>query len=113
MTERIDDGDLDEMHMATALSDASGFTSIQCNVKTMLELLREVIESRAKAERSWIRCSERMPEEGRAVLFSNPLWAEPELGRFVDEGWELDDETRYTQDEVRFWHTLPAPPGDE
>lgn len=68
-------------------------------------------ELRAQAQGGgWIAVGERMPEEGRAVLFSNPLWAEPELGRFVDDGWELDDETRYTQDEVQFWHALPAPP---
>lgn len=52
----------------------------------------------------WIKCSERMPEDGEDVLISTP-------GKIVDVVMYLDGQF-YGYPRVTHWMELPAPPAE-
>ena len=114
MTDRIDDSDLSEMHFATAMSDASGFPAVQSNVKTMLAILRELIELRAAAKAAWIPVEETRPKDNHyyLVLFDDDQQAVAWYGEFGGVKWWQDncdsaDEDLPFQGDVHHYRELP------
>lgn len=59
----------------------------------------------------WVRCSERLPEEGRTVLVDGGI------ARRIGSGWVTGMEepmfTRWIQWDVTHWMPLPAAPKED
>ena len=81
----------------------------------LLALISELTELRAlRSERSWIRCSERMPEIGQSVFFVAN--GETHAGDY--DGYWNEADGYWTLGRVTHWmpcfvEPLPTPPGDE
>jgi len=66
------------------------------------EWIIEAMEEYAKTTRPWIKCSDQLPEEGKAVLLCHPVGYIN--GRFYFESMT------YGIDDFIYWMPLPEPP---
>ena len=58
----------------------------------------------------WIACSERMPEQGLAVLIID-IDGDHDIGRWNGNEWFTFSRNAYSSWEVKHWMPLPAAPG--
>ena len=81
---------------------------VYCRVLLATTDLRAALAQ--QAEPQWIACSERMPEQGLAVLIID-IDGDHDIGRWDGTEWFTFSRNAYAPSEVKHWMPLPAAPG--
>jgi len=120
MADRVDISKLEGVlqSLDDALLNDNGVVVRRSELKTILAELRQHRE-RERKKPKWVRCSERLPEAGVAVLIAGHDWPSPVVAKLILESgtekpscWSDSDGDGevYYLDDVHWWRPLPPPP---
>ena len=95
----------------------NGYNSIEEKVdEKICDLIDEIIESvKQKPDNEWIKCSEKMPENGKSVLvvIKEDGYTDICVGETYGEGnWMISGEFWYEKSDpaITHWMPIPIPP---